>query len=116
MTDEKLQHYKEKLLAKREEIRQSLQEYADFDSKTGNYKATYKDVGDDYDENAYEVTTYGRDQALEETLEEQLHQIDRALQRIEDGTYGVCQKTGQEISEERLEAYPEAEEAIASVS
>jgi len=33
-----------------------------------------------------------------------LEQIDDALQRIEDGTYGVCQVTGELIPKERLEA------------
>lgn len=34
--------------------------------------------------------------------------VRRALDRIEDGTYGYCVKCGDEISEGRLEARPEA--------
>ena len=32
--------------------------------------------------------------------------IDAALQRIEDGTYGYCEETGEPISLKRLEARP----------
>ena len=35
-------------------------------------------------------------------------EIDRALQKIEDGTYGVCEQCGQEIPEPRLQALPSA--------
>jgi len=37
-----------------------------------------------------------------------LRQIDRALEKIEDGTYGVCDITGEEIPVKRLEAIPYA--------
>ncbi len=37
-----------------------------------------------------------------------LRQIDRALEKIEDGTYGVCDITGDEIPMKRLDAVPYA--------
>ncbi len=37
-----------------------------------------------------------------------LRQIDRALEKIEDGTYGVCDISGEEIPMKRLEAVPYA--------
>lgn len=36
----------------------------------------------------------------------ELRQIDAALERISDGSYGICAKCGNEISIERLEALP----------
>jgi RNA polymerase-binding transcription factor DksA len=39
---------------------------------------------------------------------DELRKIDAALGRIEDGTYGVCPKCGETISDERLTAVPEA--------
>ena len=36
----------------------------------------------------------------------EIRQIDAALKRIEDGTYGQCMKCGNDISEERLAALP----------
>lgn len=39
---------------------------------------------------------------------ELVEEIDDALQRIEDGTYGECERCGKPIAEERLEALPSA--------
>jgi DnaK suppressor protein len=46
------------------------------------------------------------DYSLEENSAEVLAAIEAALQRIDDGTYGVCIRCGREISIERLEARP----------
>lgn len=37
-----------------------------------------------------------------------LKQVDRALEKIEEGTYGVCDLTGEAIPQKRLEAIPYA--------
>src|SRR5437763_8949428 len=52
--------------------------------------------------------TYDRelDYSLEENSEHVLADIDAALKRIEDGTYGICTNCGKQIPEERLEARP----------
>ena len=52
--------------------------------------------------------TYDRelDYTLEENSEHLLGEIDAALQRIENGTYGTCTNCGSQIPEERLEALP----------
>lgn len=39
---------------------------------------------------------------------EELREIDEALKRIEDGSYGTCQGTGNPIPKKRLEAFPTA--------
>jgi len=41
-----------------------------------------------------------------------LHEIDDALQRIENKTYGVCEGTGQPIPKARLEAQPWARHCV----
>ncbi len=49
------------------------------------------------------------DEVLEEfghVGSDEIKAIDAALQRIEDGTFGVCVKCGGDIAEERLEAVP----------
>jgi RNA polymerase-binding protein DksA len=60
------------------------------------------------------TVTYDRemDYTLEENSESVLSAIDAALRRIEDGTYGTCQRCGKAISPERLEALPYAELCI----
>ncbi len=53
---------------------------------------------------------FGRTISLEITSKEfgVLRQIDRALEKINEGTYGVCDITGEEIPLPRLEAIPYA--------
>ena len=46
------------------------------------------------------------DYTLEENSEHVLAEIDAALKRIDDGTYGICTSCGKPISPERLEARP----------
>jgi DnaK suppressor protein len=48
------------------------------------------------------------DATVEQTAEKRLHYVERALQKIEEGTYGVCDDTGENIPKGRLEAVPEA--------
>ena len=48
------------------------------------------------------------DATVEEGIERRLGQVEWALQKIEEGTYGVCEDTGEEIPRGRLEAVPEA--------
>jgi DnaK suppressor protein len=48
------------------------------------------------------------DASVGEGIERRLGEVARALQKIEEGTYGVCDDTGEEIPRGRLEAVPEA--------
>ncbi|HTN79136.1 MAG TPA: TraR/DksA C4-type zinc finger protein [Acidimicrobiales bacterium] len=49
----------------------------------------------------------GEARSLAGSLEDQLAAVQEALDRIDDGTYGLCQSCGQPIGEARLEAMPE---------
>ena len=52
-----------------------------------------------------------RDQAVgtRGRLAERISRITAALERVDDGTYGVCERCGEEIQPARLDASPEAE-------
>ena len=52
------------------------------------------------------------DYSLEDNAGHVLAEIDAALERIEDGTYGICETCGRPISEDRLEAIPYATQCI----
>jgi RNA polymerase-binding transcription factor DksA len=54
------------------------------------------------------TATYDRelDQGLEEGVQQTLGDIEAALRRIDDGTYGKCLMCGNSISEPRLRAIP----------
>lgn len=47
-------------------------------------------------------------QSVAEQAEQDLGEVDAALARLDDGTYGVCQLGGEQISDARLEARPAA--------
>jgi RNA polymerase-binding transcription factor DksA len=47
-----------------------------------------------------------KDFSLLEQLEAELDDLDRAMRKIEEGTYGICEACGKEIPPERLEAMP----------
>ncbi len=49
-----------------------------------------------------------KDLSILESTEEQLRDIERALARIQDGSYGSCEVCGRPIGEERLRAKPAA--------
>jgi len=49
---------------------------------------------------------------LVETEEQEIREIDDALQKIQDGTYGSCEECEQEIPTPRLEAIPYARHCI----
>lgn len=74
--------------------------------KAGHFEATKPEVGDVYDENAQEVTELQNELSIEPTLEKRLARVEKALARLNDGTYGICD--GAETSEARLEADPSA--------
>ncbi|MDQ1521905.1 MAG: DnaK suppressor protein [Actinomycetota bacterium] len=49
-----------------------------------------------------------KDLSILETLEAELVEIEAALQRVDDGTYGIDEETGEPINPDRLEAIPTA--------
>ena len=73
-------------------------------------------IADETDEPTFQnnhlgdIATVTFDREMASTLEDNsthvLTEIDGALQRIEDGTYGLCERCGQPIGGERLEALP----------
>ena len=53
-----------------------------------------------------------RDLALSAQARQQVEEIDHALAKFADGTYGVCEVSGEPIPKERLEAIPWARERV----
>ena len=45
-------------------------------------------------------------QAIDETARSELREIERALERLEAGTYGLCDRCGERIDVDRLRAVP----------
>ncbi len=66
----------------------------------------------DHSDLAWKYDQQGRKKLLLARAESQLVQIDKALQRLDEGIYGKCLKCGQEINPERLQLMPAAEYCI----
>ena len=60
------------------------------------------------EEEATESFELERRLSLEKSMREQLTAVEHALQKSEDGTYGLCDSCGQPIDPARLEALPQA--------
>lgn len=103
---------KEKLLSEKKRLEAELLRFADATGTAGNYETRIEDMGTDPDENASEVEEYVDNLGLEQTLEGQLKDVTDALAKMEQGTYGICEKTGEEIDADRLMAYPGARTAL----
>lgn len=105
--ERELSQFKQLLLEKREnatlqlkKLRKNLENMVDLDDADFSSVAHHQgDMGSDFEE---EELNY---QLIDRTLD-YINQIDEALQRIEKGTYGICQATGKPIAKGRLETVP----------
>ncbi|MBU1118645.1 TraR/DksA C4-type zinc finger protein [Patescibacteria group bacterium] len=87
-----------------------LSEIAKKDEHVPNdYDAKFPNYGDEEEQNATEVADYDVRLDLEAKMEVQLVKVKKALKKMGEGTYGICEKTGKEIPLERLKAIPWAE-------
>jgi DnaK suppressor protein len=71
-----------------------------------------EDEPGDYADAAQPLTAQGVDDAISADLQDRLAAIDRALARLDNGTYGLSVRSGQPIPEGRLDADPAAELTI----
>lgn len=69
--------------------------------------------GADPNETADRVEGYEENTAILKELEIRYNNVKKALARIKEGTYGVCEVGGEPIPEERLEANPAAATCLA---
>ncbi len=64
------------------------------------------DPSDTLDEKATDVTNLEQERAVEQSLELQLREIDQTLQKLDEGTYGICTTCNVVIEKKRLQAMP----------
>ncbi len=97
---------KKQLLELKEELLVGIDE--DIKSETNESKFEIGDVHDyASSEREREISRILGDRDREKLLD-----IDDALQRIDDGTYGICEECGEPIGEGRLKVMPFARECI----
>ncbi|MDR2694577.1 MAG: hypothetical protein LBB74_10250 [Chitinispirillales bacterium] len=105
LTQKQLEYFKDKLLAEKQKVLEEMGEL-----QQDNLKQSISDAAGENSRYSYHLgdvasLSYGREfsMGLAERQQKYLEQIDAALARIEDGTYGICKVTGETIDIERLE-------------
>ena len=99
MNGRQLEYFKQKLLGWKEDIlRESRETLTHLQSETENHPDLADRASSETDR-ALELRTRDRQRKL-------ISKIDEALRRIEDGSYGYCEETGEPIGIARLDARP----------
>ncbi len=100
MNPHQLEYFRQRLLAWRNELMQESQETLD------NLRdRIYQEVGDEADRASRE-SDHSLELRTRDRYRKLLYKIDAALSRIDDGSYGYCEDTGDIIGLQRLEARP----------
>ncbi|HEY5775810.1 MAG TPA: RNA polymerase-binding protein DksA [Xanthomonadales bacterium] len=99
MNPQQIEYFRQKLMNWRDELIEESRE------TISNLQSEVRDVGDEAEratretENSLELRTRDRYRKL-------INKINKTLARIDDGEYGYCEETGEEIGLQRLEARP----------
>lgn len=99
MCDKQLEYFKQKLIQWREDLRAESQNTVDHLKQENWNESDLNDRASVEVEAAMELKTRDRYRKL-------INKINAAIGRIEDGTYGFCEETGDPIGIKRLEARP----------
>lgn len=109
MEETQLKKIKSLLLVERKQLLSQLQQLTgSTDEGDELQNSAWTGYGQKSDENAAETAEYANSISLEKSLHERSEQIQRALAKIDDGSYGKCETCGNPIEEARLEAMPTA--------
>lgn len=99
MNERQLEYFRRKLFVWKEEIlRESRETLAHLQAETENHP-DLADRATSETDRALELRTRDRQRKL-------ISKIDEALRRIDDGSYGYCEETGEPIGLARLDARP----------
>jgi len=107
-TDLDLEYFRDLLLKERERLKREIDAIASDTEALDASASEAEDRGDVAELDAQNAI----DQRLLEDLTHQLAEVEHALKKIEDGSYGICEESGKPIPVERLEAYPAARTVV----
>lgn len=107
-SEEELAEFKEIILKKLEEARRDLKMLTEAytnsnENDTADTSPTFKVL-----EEGYLVLSKEENSQLAARQQKFIENLENALVRIENGTYGICRQTGKLISKERLRSVPHA--------
>jgi DnaK suppressor protein len=99
MNDKQRAYFRAKLIAWKADILREARETLEALQEENTNHADLADRASSETDRAIELRARDRQRKL-------ISKIDAAMQRIEDGTYGFCEETGEPISLKRLDARP----------
>ena len=111
MTEEKLTHFKQQLMDEKARLETEREQYAGPDREDSEKDASGELSGADMNSPADQATDLfdrERDQVAIENFDRMLAKVNRALAKMDEGTYGLSDIDGTPIPEARLEALPYA--------
>jgi DnaK suppressor protein len=103
-----LDHFRRELEGERQRLRAALEAVNHEGSLSEESGDLSTGPGDHLADNATETFMRELDEGLEDNAEHLIVEVEAALRRIDDGTYGTCVVCGKPIGAERLEAVPYA--------
>jgi RNA polymerase-binding protein DksA len=102
------ERFRTMLLEERERVERAIHNLRE--DHPGTSDEEVEEISGTSDNHLAETASVTLDREIDFTLEENsgqvLAEIDAALKRIDEGTFGICTNRGEQIAMERLEAYP----------
>jgi len=86
------------LTDERDQLRHQLDELG--------FGSTALDFDENFADSGQVAAEQGENRVLANQIRESLERVERALEKFDGGTYGLCESCGREIAEPRLEAMP----------
>lgn len=105
MEQKDLSYFKKMLTDRKEELENRRHNSQNEDTELSHYTNHPGDHGT-------ELSEQHTDLALSKKDEDELYEVNTALAKIDEGTYGICEVSGVEIPLERLEAVPTARTTV----
>lgn len=109
LTQDQRQELEQALLEQREDLQRHFESSMEDGAPAESLKDSTGELSS-YDNHPADAGTEtferSRDLAIDDTLTDEFNQVNDALERMEEGTYGTCVTCGEEIPFERLQAIP----------
>lgn len=101
------------LLRERQRLENEIAELAGTGTRSDVFLADETDSVDQHPADAAsELFEREKNMTVQQTLEQTLQEVNEALGKVDQGTYGICENCGKPIAEKRLRALPEATHCI----
>jgi len=104
ITDSELKSYKEKLITEKDFLEKQLSSFASRDKENPvNFHTKKEQLGYSLEDDSAEEEMFIRNIALERALERRLKEVVEALNKIQKGTFGLCERCHKQIEKQKLD-------------